>query len=818
MPAGGPIALLAGDGTLPGARMQLFSGSGELLSAWEWDYGRVRALGWTPAAELVCALESSRVMYWSLKGARTADFALGEALEHEAILQCEPFSDGLVVLTAAFRLFALISFGRRVVVPLADPRLASPPTAMAVLERAGGVPDVLLATASRTILLVDKYEAHDQLLASGPFLCLAPSPNGKFIAAYSASGNLLVLSSDFSRHLSELSTQSTRPPRQLVWCGADSLLLPWDRLLLMVGPYGDSVKFEYPEPPLLHAEVDGVRILSSETCELLQRVPDATEQLFLPGSLAPSARLLEASRAFDQGSARADELLCSLGCGAGSADAGDDDAAGGAAGGGNHELVTAVVGCIHAARHEPTASAQRVLLRAAAFGKAYVPTQVDRSLLASTCATLRVLNALRVPRVGIRITWTQYEALGAPSMLQRLLARHEHLLAWRLADFLWLTSMQSAIALHWSCACIHEAPAVMPDATLLDQLRGKLTMGATASARPRVADVAAEAHRVGRQRLAMMLLDEFESSASHQVPLLLTMGELPTALARAVSSSDVELTHLVLLHAKGALPETEFFELLLPQPGAQKLLAAYCRAREPELLKTLYYQTNQPLEAAALAIREAYKAPSWAQRMRGLSIALQFYEHSTLPQCAALARSTEEQLKLLDAQRQLERDSKGKPPPPGAPPPIGERFRFVDTPLNETIYKAFAYGHAATAERLRSELKNGSAIPEKRWWRLKLKGLSHARNWSALWELGSARRSPIGFKPFADACIEQGAFEEAARYAPKLVAAESVPVYLKIGKLDDARRIALQYKDKQPELLKAVTDHVLANISSSAPK
>ena len=90
------------------------------------------------------------------------------------------------LLTAAFRLFALLSYTQRRLVPLADPRLASPPTAIAVLERseggkeAGGAaaahaddtdegglspplprcPDVLLATASRTILVVDE---HDQL-------------------------------------------------------------------------------------------------------------------------------------------------------------------------------------------------------------------------------------------------------------------------------------------------------------------------------------------------------------------------------------------------------------------------------------------------------------------------------------------------------------------------------------------------------------------------------------------------------------------------------------------------------------------------------
>jgi len=313
---------------------------------------------------------------------------------------------------------------------------------------------------------------------------------------------------------------------------------------------------------------------------------------------------------------------------------------------------------------------------------------------------------------------------------------------------------------------------------------------------------------VGRQRLATMLL-EGEPLPSQQVPLLLRMGELPLALEKAATSSDVELVYLVLLHAKATLAEADFYELLLPQPSAQKLFGVYCRAREPETLKALYYHVNQPIEAAALAIREAYKASTWAQRMRGLAIALQFYEHSAAsnPQCAALAKSTEEQLKLLDVQRQLERDTQGQPPPIGAPPgafPPSDKFRFIDTPLNETLYRCFAFGQPAAADKLRTDLK----VPDKRWWRLKLKGLSHAHNWTALWELGSARRSPIGFKPFADACIEQGASDEAARYAPKLGPAEAVPIWLRIGRADDARRVAMTVKDRQPELLKLVTDHV----------
>ena len=187
--------------------------------------------------------------------------------------------------------------------------------------------------------------------------------------------------------------------------------------------------------------------------------------------------------------------------------------------------------------------------------------------------------------------------------------------------------------------------------------------------------------------------------------------------------------------------------------------------------------------------------------MRGLSIGLQFYEHSNMP---SLAKLTEEQLKLLDAQRGLEKSTRGMPDPPGAPPSIAARFKFIDLPLNETIVKCFAYNQSSAAERLKTECK----IPERRWWSLKLKGLMQARDWVGLWELSSsARRSPIGYKPFVEACVKQGAYDEACRYIAKLTPAEAVPMYLQINKVDDARRVAVQHKDKQPDLLEAVLKH-----------
>ena len=156
----------------------------------------------------------------------------------------------------------------------------------------------------------------------------------------------------------------------------------------MAGPRGDSVTYEYPSPPLLHPEVDGVRIVSRDKSELLQRVFLPSERVFIPGSAAPSARLLEASFEFDKGSPRAEDLLNLL-------EVADKY---------GEAFASAVVDCVHAARHEPVVHTQKILLQAAIFGKAYCTRQIDKNLLASTCATVRILNCA-APRFSKRASF-----------------------------------------------------------------------------------------------------------------------------------------------------------------------------------------------------------------------------------------------------------------------------------------------------------------------------------------------------------------------------------------------------------------------------
>jgi|SRR3954453_825001 hypothetical protein len=70
------------------------------------------------------------------------------------------------------------------------------------------------------------------------------------------------------------------------------------------------------------------------------------------------------------------------------------------------ELADAVDACTEAAGHEFNQYWQRNLLKAAAFGKAFLESY-NADIFVNMCQTLRVLNSVRYYEIGIPITYTQ---------------------------------------------------------------------------------------------------------------------------------------------------------------------------------------------------------------------------------------------------------------------------------------------------------------------------------------------------------------------------------------------------------------------------
>ena len=94
-----------------------------------------------------------------------------------------------------------------------------------------------------------------------------------------------------------------------------------------------------------------------------------------------------------------------------------------------------MIQCLQSAQHEYLPTYQKNFLRAALFGKSFIP-EIDSEPYKNTVTKLRVLNAVRDPRVGIPLTWFQLEQLTLPVLLDRLVARRLFPLAYRLASYL----------------------------------------------------------------------------------------------------------------------------------------------------------------------------------------------------------------------------------------------------------------------------------------------------------------------------------------------------------------------------------------------
>lgn len=67
---------------------------------------------------------------------------------------------------------------------------------------------------------------------------------------------------------------STTMPRQVVWCGNDAVVLAYaSGQLVILGPFGDTIKHYYPGAPYVIGEVDGARVVCVDRCDWIQKVP-----------------------------------------------------------------------------------------------------------------------------------------------------------------------------------------------------------------------------------------------------------------------------------------------------------------------------------------------------------------------------------------------------------------------------------------------------------------------------------------------------------------------------------------------------------------
>lgn len=747
--------------------IDVYSCAGKLISSLNWDAGIIRGVGWSEDERLLVVTEDGSVRcYHGLHG-EFQSFSLGHGAEEFGVRSCQFWSHGFVALLSNNSLIAVSSYD--------EPRprlLASAPegevhswSLIPPAHTLSRTVEVLLAL-EKTIFVIDARKAEDRGLSDGPFKHVSVSPNGRFAALYTEDSKVWVVGSDFQNNYSEYDSKTKTTPTQIHWCGNDSVILAWEDEIHMVGPNGVAAKFYYDDRVHIVPDLDGVRLLTSQLCEFLQKVPDPTEEVFRLGSSSPASVLLDSIELLDQKSPKADENIQRI----------------------KSNLPDAVETCIRAAGHEFDHALQKKLLRAASFGKSVLDLYSSDEFV-DMCEDLRVLNAVRDYRIGLPLSYDQYLRLTSERLMSRLTNRHEYLLAIKLSEYLQLPL--NKIYVHWASQKV-KGSSVDDDAIreiIVEKLRGKHGISFEAIARA--------AYDEGRSHLATTLLNH-EPRAGKQVPLLLSMGEDEIALDKAIESGDPDLVFFVLLHLKNKLPLSMFFRTISNRPTASALIESSAKAHDTELLKDMYYQDDRPIDGSNLLAEEAMDQTEIQAKVDKLKLAARLLGDAKDPSAQLHVKALGEAGMLLKIQDALDRE-------------LNDSSRsYVGLSVNETMFRLIRSGYSKRAAKLQSDFK----VSEKTWWWIRLRSLVEARLWGELEEIGKSKKSPIGWEvslrldrsvrgsnvlqPFYNAVLGAGNTRLASTFIPKctnLQPSDRIEMWVKCGMIVKAGEEAVRVKD-----------------------
>lgn len=374
--------------------------------------------------------------------------------------------------------------------------------------------------------------------------------------------------------------------------------------------------------------------------------------------------------------------------------------------------------CIRAAGHEFDSYWQKRLLKAASFGKSVLELYNSDEFVEMT-EKLRVLSAVRDYHVGIPLSYEQYLRLTPEGLIDRLINRHEYLLAIRVSEFLQIPA--DRIYVHWASQKVRVSTG--DDDTvcklIVQRLEGKPGISFEI--------IAQTAYDEGRSHLATQLLNH-EPRAGKQVPLLLNMEEDELALDKAIESGDDDLVNYVLLHLKTKLPLASFFRMINTRSMASALVETAARIDDTELLKDLYYQDDRPMEGSNVLMTEALRESDPQRRLEKLHLASRLLSDSKDPSVVFQQKLVAEASQLLKAQEALDKD-------------LADHGEYSGLSLNETIYRLIRAGYGKRAHKLQNEFK----MPEKTFWWLRLRALVAKRDWGELEEIAKTKKSPIGW-------------------------------------------------------------------------
>ncbi|KAL9658483.1 hypothetical protein ABK040_006023 [Willaertia magna] len=637
------------------------------------------------------------------------------------------------------------------------------------------------------------------------FTKISVSPDFKTIAAFhQASGTLFVFDLGLTSNYLKFSTGISKfeyELDQLVYCGSESMLLYWSpdnigggdqSLLLLVNCFGHYESFTFEGPIYLSQEIDACRYITQQSVEIFERIPESIVEIFRIGSLSSSALLYDAYTDFLQEKATSLKTIREIK----NKELGDQQSVDG--------LSDAVNKCIDAACREFDISLQEQLLNAAIYGKTFMKTTIEEAkIFQLKCKYIRLMNELR-NRADIPMTYEQMITLTPQVLVQRLSEMHNYLLAFKICDYLDLSKPK--VLEHWAKTKIRSQLTTNNDQqqdessqmklrdSIIDNL-GKFKTSVSFS------NIAMEAFKVNKPKLAKALL-EIDANPSDQIKLYLSMHETLNALDKAQKSNDTDLLYIVILYLLKFFDIYYMFEMIADKPQARKLFVSYSiHLGKFKLLDKFYtFLKNEMNEDVAsrengfIQVRHAYKKfndmddenaeKSFAYYLEKAESKFGERKVDQMDQHFCL-----KERELYGLQMKLEEETDGE--------------EFVGATLQETLYRVMISPALTNDKKKKKQkkklintLRKDFSLSEKRYYYAKLKAYIHLGYWKKLEKFANEKKSPIGYVPFVESCLEANKSEEACKYIALIDHLETkVEYWISLLKFKEAIEAAFEARD-----------------------
>lgn len=817
--------------------LEVFTGSGEKIYNIKWDedkLGKIIHFSWSAKEELIIVLDNGTFRNYYDFEDNFYEFSLGHDAENIGISDVRFYTSGFVV---RLKNNSFIHVGNYQNPYPSLVQFQSTPTdeqneniLTKQIHSWEIVPPLyslsknieILISSDSTIYSLNEISTDNKQFNKGPISMISVSPNGDLLALFAPSTNkAYILTSDFQRTLNEFQVSLDEIPSELKWCGNDVVVMVINNdEVKVIGPGEDYLSFYFDSNVYLFSEIDGIRLLTNEKLEFFSRVPNQTVDIFKIGSTTPSSILLDSidlkNSSDPTENITALENISIIG----------------------NSLEEAINSCIEVSTEEFDQYWQKKLLKAATFAKTHLEFYNSEYLI-EVEKNLKILNQIRSYKVGMFLTYKQFELFDLNTLVNNLLLKRQHyLLSIKISEYLDLPL--DLIYIDW-CSSKIKYSSSLSDEVLFNEVLKKLGKIKNIS----FDTVSRVAYQEGRTNLSIMLINH-EPISSKKIPLLIEMEEDELAVVKAEETLNYRLIEYVIFYLQNKLSLSEFlkvlnnkkvslsfWENLMKHLGNWHYLKSYYLSfdknlsvsnlnlilgsigkTEEDLVEDNTALSKIKLKEVSPSINSKYinnltneelseVMHKFESKQKSVSHSIKIYEEikNNNKQVQDDLKYLKQELKLIEMQEMLQKTY--------------TNLNFFGRSIIETLtlliiinnYDTSSSESSAINKRIHKLLREFK-INEKRYYLLVIEKLSEYKKWAELYSFANHKKSPVGYEPFYKVCIKNNAIRQAGLYIDLVGSSvnytKKIKMYLRVGNFKSAGEEAFKNKDsvKLREILK----------------